>query len=83
MHIDPAAISVVLNNRIRTDTQMPGAEVQQALGHSISATLTPAPEMFAAATRMHTPAILDQPNNLTSQQILKFVDQLLEHEKVK
>lgn len=83
LHIDPGAISVVLNNRIRTDTQMAGTEVQQALGHSISATLTPAPEMFTAATRVHTPAVLDQPNNLTSQQILKFADQLLEHEKVK
>ncbi|MGZ6315741.1 MAG: response regulator [Anaerolineales bacterium] len=83
LHIDPTAISVVLNNRIRTDTQMPGTEVQQVLGHSISATLTPAPEMFAAATRVHTPAVLDQPNNLTSQQIFKFADQLLEHEKVK
>jgi CheY-like chemotaxis protein/MinD-like ATPase involved in chromosome partitioning or flagellar assembly len=83
LHIDPTAINVVLNNRIRTDVQMPWTEVQQALGHSISATLTPAPEMFAAATRVHTPAVLDQPNNLTSQQILKFADQLLEHEKVK
>jgi hypothetical protein len=39
--------------------------------------------MFMAATRVHTPAVLDQPANLTSQQILKLADLLLEHEKVK
>jgi pilus assembly protein CpaE len=83
LHIDPAAISIVLNNRIRTDTQMPWTEVQQALGHSIAATLTPAPEMFMAATRIHTPAILSEPTNLTSQQILKVADLILEREKVK
>ena len=38
LHIDPAAITVVLNNRIRTESQMPWMEVQQALGHSIAAT---------------------------------------------
>ena len=83
LHIDQAAITVVLNNRIRTEAQMPWMEVQQALGHPIAATLTPAPEMFMAATRIHTPAILSQPTNLTSQQILKVADLVLEREKVK
>ena len=57
-----ASCSITVSAPIR---RCPGAEVQQALGHSISATLTPAPEMFAAATRMHTPAILD-PSRTTS-----------------
>lgn len=81
--IDRAGISVVLNNRVRTDAQMPWMEVQQSLAHSITATLTPAPEMLIAATRTHTPAVLSQPTNLTSQQILKVADQILEREKVK
>jgi pilus assembly protein CpaE len=81
--IDPASISVVLNNRIRTEAQMPQMEVQESLGHSITATITPAPEMFIAAARQHTPAILSQPTTITSQQILKVADQILEREKVK
>ncbi len=81
--IDPAAIYVVLNNRIRSDAQMPWTEVQQILGHEIAATLTPAPEMFIAAARLHTPAVLSQSTNITSQQILKVADQILEREKVK
>ena len=83
LNIDPAGISVVLNNRIRTEAQMPWTEVQDSLGHSITATLTPAPEMFIAAARMHTPAVLSQPTTLTSQQILKVADQILEREKAK
>jgi len=62
---------------------MPSMEVQESLGHSIAATLTPAPEMFISAGRMHTPAVLSQPTTLTSQQILKVADQILEREKAK
>jgi len=83
LNIDPAGITVVLNNRIRTEAQMPSMEVQENLGHSITATLTPAPEMFISAARMHTPAVLSQPTTLTSQQILKVADQILEREKAK
>ena len=79
--IDRLSISVVLNNRIRTEAQMSWTDVQKELGHSISTTLTPAPEMFLAATRVHTPAIFSQPTNVTSQQILKIADQILEREK--
>ena len=83
LHVDPASVIIVLNNRIRTETQMPWTEVQQVLGRPIAATLTPAPEMFLAAARIHTPAILAQPTNLTSQQILKVADLVLEREKSK
>ncbi len=81
--IDRTGISIVLNNRVRTDAQMPWTEVQQSLEHTIAATLTPAPEMLAAAARIHTPAVLSQPTNLTSQQILTVADQILEREKAK
>jgi CheY-like chemotaxis protein len=83
MGIDRTGIMVVLNNRIRSEAQMPWTEVQQKLEHSISTTLTPAPEMFIAAARVHTPAILSQPTNVTSQQFLKIADLIIEHEKAK
>jgi CheY-like chemotaxis protein/MinD-like ATPase involved in chromosome partitioning or flagellar assembly len=81
--IDQAGISVVLNNRVRSDAQMPWTEVQESLGHSITTTITPAPEMFLSAAHMHTPAVLSQSTHLTSQQILKVADQILEREKAK
>ncbi len=81
--IDPTRVIAVLNNRIRSDAQMPWTEVQQSLGHSIGATLTPAPEMMLAATRANTVGIFTQPTNLTSQQMLKFADQIIERDKAK
>lgn len=81
--IDRMGIDVVLNNRIRSESQMAWTEVQQSLGHSIASTLTPAPEMMIAAARVHMPAVFSQPTNITSQQILKIADQILEREKAK
>ena len=79
--LDRKGFSAVLNNRIRSEAQMPLTQVQEQLGHSISTTLTPAPELFIQASRMHTPAVLCQPSNVTSQQFMKIADSVLEREK--
>lgn len=73
-------VHVVLNNRMRSDTQLPSSQVQSKLGHEIISTLTPAPELFIQATRMQTPAIVCQPESLTARQILKIVDLIIERE---
>jgi CheY-like chemotaxis protein/MinD-like ATPase involved in chromosome partitioning or flagellar assembly len=73
-------IKIVLNNRIRSDTQLPSSQVQAKLEHEILSTLTPAPELFVQATRMQTPAILCQPDSLTARQITKLVDFVTERE---
>jgi len=73
-------IKVVLNNRIRSDTQLPSSQVQSKLEHEIISTLTPAPELFMQATRVQTPAILCQPDSLTARQITKLVDFVAERE---
>ncbi len=73
-------INVILNNRIRSDTQLPSSQVQTKLGHEIVSTLTPAPELFVQATRMQTPAVLCQPESLTTRQIMKLVDFITERE---
>jgi pilus assembly protein CpaE len=83
LKIDRKTISVILNNRVRSESQMPLTQVKENLGHSIAATLTPAPEAFLQATRMQTPAVISQPTNMTSQQFLKFADAILEREKTK
>jgi Flp pilus assembly CpaE family ATPase len=74
------SIHAVLNNRIRSDTQLPSSQVQTKLGHEITTTLTPAPELFVQATRMQTPAVLCQPESLTTRQIMKLVDFFTERE---
>jgi len=73
-------ISVVLNNRVHTESQMSWTEVQEQLGQSITATITPAPELFAQAARLKTPAVICQPESLTAQQINKLTEQIAEHE---
>lgn len=77
---DKNHIVAVLNNRVRTESQMPWAEVQEQLGHSIAATFTPAPELFAQASRLKTPAVICQPESLTAQQISRLVERISEHE---
>jgi len=73
-------INVVLNNRVRSDTQLASSQVQTKLDHEIIGTLTPAPELFVQATRMQTPAILCQPESLTARQVSKLVDFITERE---
>jgi len=73
-------IHVLLNNRIRSDTQLPSSQVQTKLEHEIISTLTPAPELFVQATRVQTPAVLCQPDSLTTRQIGKLVDFITERE---
>ncbi len=78
--ISRKCIHVVLNNRMRSDTQLPSSQVQTKLEHEIISTLTPAPELFVQATRMQTPAVICQPESLTTRQILKLVDFFTERE---
>lgn len=75
-------IRVVLNNRIRSETQIASSQVQAKLDHEILSTLTPAPELFVQATRMQTPAILCQPDSLTARQISKMVEFVVERESL-
>ena len=81
--IDPASISVVLNNRVRSDTQMLWTEVQKMLGHPLASILMPVPELLMQAAKVHIPAVLAEPTNATSQQILKLADQIVTQAKPK
>ncbi|MDD2922339.1 MAG: response regulator [Anaerolineales bacterium] len=83
LKIDRKSISAVLNNRQRSEAQIPSAQAQEALGHSILMTFTPAPELFMQAMRTKMPAVISQPSNMTSQQFLKLADIVLEREKAR
>ncbi|NOY98848.1 MAG: response regulator [Chloroflexi bacterium] len=78
--VDKKKIMVVLNNRIRSDMLLPWGRVQDDLEHSLTITLTPAPELFTQATRMHTPAVAHQPESLTGQQFAKLSTIIMERE---
>lgn len=82
LQIKPESITVLLNNRQRTDAQMSVTEVQEKLKYLITATITPAPELFLQANRVHSPAVISQPSNMTSQQFLKIADAIIKREKV-
>lgn len=81
LNIKSENITILLNNRQRTDAQMSTAKVQDKLGYPITATLTPAPELFLQANRVHSPAVISQPSNMTSQQFLKIADAIIKREK--
>ena len=73
-------ISVLLNNRLRSESQMAWTEVQKQLDHPIATTFTPAPELFFQAVKMKMPAMLCQPESLTAQQFGKLVEAISERE---
>jgi DNA-binding response OmpR family regulator len=73
-------IVVALNNRVRSDSNLPLAMVQEKLDHPITVTFTPAPELLTQATRMQTAAILCQPDGIIAQHILKLADHLIQNE---
>jgi pilus assembly protein CpaE len=75
--IEPAAITVVLNSRVRFESQVPWAMAEQGLKHPIAATFSPAPELMTAAARRHLPAVVADPDDVTSQQILTLADRFL------
>ncbi|MFT3890179.1 MAG: response regulator [Anaerolineales bacterium] len=78
--VNQKSIHSVLNNRVRSDTQLPSSQVQNKLDYEILTTLTPAPELFVQATRIQSPAVLCQPESLTARQISKLVDFISERE---
>ena len=73
-------IIAILNNRMRSDTQLPTNVVQEKLGHPISVTITPAPDLLTQATRMQTAAVLCQPDGATARQIRSLADLIIQNE---
>jgi pilus assembly protein CpaE len=80
MGIKKDRIIAVLNHRVRSDTQLTTAVVQEKLGHPISVTITPAPDLFTQATRMQTAAVLCQPDGATARQIRSLADLIIQNE---
>lgn len=81
--ISKASIQVVVVNRIRSDTQLPLAQIESQLGQSPVVAITPTPELIYLAARMKTIAIASRPDSLTAQQFTKMGSAVLEFEKKK
>jgi CheY-like chemotaxis protein len=76
-------IQAIVVNRIRSDTQLNMAQMEELLGQVPLIAITPAPELHYSATRMKTTAISTRPDSLTAQQYTKLAETMLEFEKQK
>ncbi|GAB4544741.1 MAG: hypothetical protein Fur002_18220 [Anaerolineales bacterium] len=83
LNIPSAAVTVVLNHRVRTEVQLTVAQAQESLGQPILMTFMPAPELFLQGARAKTAPMLTQPANMTAQQFVKLGDLLIEREKAR
>jgi CheY-like chemotaxis protein/MinD-like ATPase involved in chromosome partitioning or flagellar assembly len=68
LDIDKNRLHVVVNYRIRSDTQLSVPQVQDRIKSAIDITFTPAPELLQQAARMQTMASLVHEDGLTTQQ---------------
>lgn len=66
--VDKGNVHVVINYRLRSDTQLSVPQVQERIKFSIDVSFTPAPELLQQAARMHTMACLVHEDGLTTQQ---------------
>jgi CheY-like chemotaxis protein/MinD-like ATPase involved in chromosome partitioning or flagellar assembly len=76
-------IHAVVVNRIRSDTQLNMAQMEEILGQTPLIAITPSPELHFSANRMKTTAISIRPDSLTAQQFTKLAEAILEYEKQK
>ncbi|OQX65290.1 MAG: hypothetical protein B5M51_01140 [Anaerolinea sp. 4484_236] len=78
--IDKEQISIVLNNRVRSDMLLRLNQVQEELDQSVAVSLTPAPELFEQAIRAHEPVVIHQPEGITDRQFAKLTEIIIENE---
>lgn len=68
MNIDKTKLRVVVNYRLRSESQLSVPQVQERIKYPIEVTFTPVPELLLQAVRMQTAAIMVQQDSLTAQQ---------------
>ena len=74
-------IQAVVVNRLRSDTLLIMSQVEELLGQAPLIAITPAPELYYAASRMRTTVVSDRPDSLTTQQFTRLAKEMLEIEK--
>ena len=81
--IDKQIIKVVVVNRIRSDTQLNMAQMEEQLGQAPVVAITPAPELIYMSIRTKTTVISSRPDSMTAQQFTKMATTVLDFEKQK
>jgi DNA-binding response OmpR family regulator len=64
----------ILINRVRSSQQLNIEQVENEFGHRIGSVFTPAPELAYQASISFTPMVVQQANNITSQQFTKLAE---------
>lgn len=83
MGVTKRNVQTVIVNRIRSDTQLNIAQMEEQLGQPPIVTITPMPELLYMSNRMKTTAIASRPDSLTYQQFIKLATTLVDLEKQK
>ena len=83
MGISKQIIKVVAVNRIRSDTQLNMAQMEEQLGQAPVVAITPAPELIYMSIRTKTTVISSRPDSLSAQQFTKLAAAVLDFEKQK
>lgn len=76
---DDGRLFVALVNRTRTDLQLTWAQVREQLGRDLAVAFTAAPELIFQAAKGNVPAVMMQPDSLTTQQFTKLADTITQH----
>ena len=80
---DKQIIAFLVVNRIRSDTQLNMAQIQELLGQAPLIAITPAPELFFTAAQRKTTVVAARPDSLPAQQFTHLAAILLELVKKK
>lgn len=78
--IDESKLSIVMNNRVRSEQLLSLSEVEKGLDSRISVTFTPAPELHSQAARTKTIGVLAQAESISKQQFKKLAEIILARE---
>ncbi len=74
----PQAIFAVTVHRVRSELQLNWTQVQEQLGHPVTAAIMPSPELLYQAARLKTTAVLYQADSLATQQFVQQFRKLAE-----
>ena len=72
-------VLVVLNNRIRSEMLLSMGQVKEKIDYPVTATFTPAPELYSQAIRQNRTAILHEPESMLTQQFKNLATVILEY----
>ena len=82
LEVNKPRISPIVVNRLRSDTQMKMAQVQEKLNWIVPAAITPFPELIYRAVQMKTIAVSYQPDSQTNQQFANLSALMLERARL-